>query len=69
MVNLNTKMAIKVTKGLICSGTISKYKSLKDYYICGKFHTDLYQKVHTTCTMPLYYYVTTSIYIISASDK
>ena len=41
MVNLNTKMAIKVTKGLICCCTISNDKSHKDHCLCGKFHTSI----------------------------
>ena len=32
-------MAVKVTKGLICSGTISKIKCQTDYYLYEKFHT------------------------------
>ena len=50
-------MAVKVTKGQICSGTISKIKCHKEYYLCGKFHTFFTNS--TEClifwTMPLYY--------------
>ena len=51
-------MAVKITKGQICSGTISKIKCHKEYYlICGKFHTFITNS--TEClifwTMPLYY--------------
>ena len=31
-------MAVKVTKGQICNGTISKIRFHKEYYLCGKFH-------------------------------
>jgi len=37
-------MAIKVTKGQICDGTISKNKCHQGYYLCEKFH--YYEKVH-----------------------
>ena len=50
-------MAVKVTKGQICSGTISKIKCHKEYYLYGKFHTFFTNS--TEClifwTMPLYY--------------
>ena len=50
-------MAVKVTKGQICSGTISKIKCHKVYYLCGNFHTFFTNS--TEClifwTMPLYY--------------
>ena len=32
------KMAIKVTKGQIYDGTISKFLCREMYYLCGKFH-------------------------------
>ena len=31
-------MAVKVTKGQISDGTISKITCIEDYYLCGKFH-------------------------------
>ena len=31
-------MAVKVTKGQICNGTISKIRFHKEYCLCGKFH-------------------------------
>jgi len=31
-------MAVKVTKGQICDGTISKNTCYQEYYLCGKFH-------------------------------
>ena len=31
-------MAIKVNKGKICNGTISKNTCHQEYYFCGKFH-------------------------------
>ena len=39
------KMAIKVTKGQICNGTISKKLCHGEYYLCGKFHAFIYEKV------------------------
>ena len=35
---LYAKMAVKVTKGQICNGTISEIRYHKEYYLCGKFH-------------------------------
>ena len=52
-------MAVKVTKGQICSGTISKIKCHKEYYLYGKFHKIFTNS--TVClifwTMPLYYII------------
>ena len=31
-------MAVKVTKGQISHGTISKNTCIEEYYLCGKFH-------------------------------
>jgi len=31
-------MAVKVAKGQICNGTISKNKCHQEYYLCRKFH-------------------------------
>ena len=31
-------MAVKVTKGQISDGTISKNTCIEEYYLCGKFH-------------------------------
>ena len=41
MLNFSTKMAVKVTKGQICTGTIEKFDVMchKEYYLFGKFHT------------------------------
>ena len=50
-------MAVKVTKGQICSGTISKIKCHKEYYLCEKLHTFFTNS--TGClifwTIPLYH--------------
>ena len=49
-------MAVKVTKGQICSGTISKICH-KEHYLCGKFHTFFTNSTEclTFWTMPLNY--------------
>jgi len=47
-------MAVKVTKGQICDGTISKHKCHQEYYLCGKFHA-FYEKAHDFWVLPLYY--------------
>ena len=31
-------MAVKVTKGQLSDGTISKNACIEEYYLCGKFH-------------------------------
>ena len=31
-------MAVKVTRGKICDGSILKNSYHKEYYLCGKFH-------------------------------
>ena len=43
----NTKMIVKVTKGEIWSGTISKNWFHQEYYLCGKFHTCIKKQVGT----------------------
>ena len=49
-------MAVKVTKGQICLGTISEKVCLKKYYLCGKFHACITKCTHTPIfgPMPLY---------------
>ena len=32
------KIAVKVTKGQLSNGTISKNSCHEEYYLCGKFH-------------------------------
>ena len=32
-------MAVKVTKGQLSNGTISKITCHEEYYLCGKFHS------------------------------
>ena len=38
MINFNTKMVVKVTKGQLSDGTISKITCHEENYLRGKFH-------------------------------
>ena len=50
-------MAVKVTKGQICFGTISKIHCHWKYYLCANFHACITKSTHHPIfgTMPLYY--------------
>ena len=47
-------MAVKVTKGQISDGTISKNTCIEEYYLCGKFSG--FMKSAQFWVVPLYYY-------------
>ena len=59
-------MAIKVTKGQISDGTVSKNTCHKEYYLCGKFlHS--FMKKYTMLSIlgaTLLYYITILSYIV-----
>ena len=50
-------MAVKVTKGQICDGTISKNKCHQEYYLHGNFHAFMKKCtiLPTLRAVPLYY--------------
>ena len=66
-------MALKVTKGQICDGTISKNWCHQEYYLCRKFHTyiknstgwyyaTLYEGIHNKQTNKQDWDIETKIY-------
>ena len=59
MMNLQSKMAVKITKGQICDGTLSK-NCHKEYNLYGKFHNCIKKCITIALCRSIYYLIQNS---------